>query len=345
MILSNKCVLNDRYVIQGVLGEVGPFDVNYIAWDLNNEKEVVVREYYPLSLAKREQGGTLLEVHDPGRFEYGLGAYTAEGLLLGKISHDGVATHIEQFKQNGTVYCVDEYVTGASLAAYVKQQGGSISADEALLITTAVLQGLQAIHEKRLYHGGISPRTIYLTTDGHPVILGFQGARFKLARECGSLPDIITPGYSAPEQIEFKTEEGPWWDVFGCASTLFHMISGQHLPDLNQSTAADQLGAAFLQVSGLSIEVREVLQTALAYDYGDRPASAKAMSDMLEEARQVAALHLQSSDGLPRLEIGFEPTISATPQESASTDTTLQIRWIGAGINSINTYDVTRGTG
>ncbi len=71
MILSNSCVLNERYTIQSVLGEVGPFDVNYLAWDLKDEKEIVVREYYPLQLTKRAADGMLLEVHDADLFEYG----------------------------------------------------------------------------------------------------------------------------------------------------------------------------------------------------------------------------------------------------------------------------------
>lgn len=55
--------MHGRYAVQSVLGDVGPFDVNYLAWDLQAEREVVAREYYPLRLAKRGRDGATLEVN------------------------------------------------------------------------------------------------------------------------------------------------------------------------------------------------------------------------------------------------------------------------------------------
>ena len=305
MILANQCVLNDRYVVQSVLGEVGPFDVNYLAWDLSREREVVVREYYPVSLAKREKGGSLLEVHDPRRFEYGLGAYSAEGLMLGDVRHAGIAGHVQQFKQNGTVYCVSEYVQGAPLAAYVKQQGGRIAEEETIDVTTEILWALQACHENRLFHGGISPRSVLLSSDGRPIILAYQGARYKVARKCDSLQEVYKPGFAAPEQERYEVEAGPWWDVFGAASVAYFMLTGSVLPALTSGEASKVVLEALHKVSGISIEVRDLLARALAFDHQDRPESAQVFAEMLTQAR-VASLDGHVDDVLPRLEVGFQ---------------------------------------
>ncbi len=313
MILANSCVLNERYTIQSVLGEVGPFDVNYLAWDLKDEKEVVVREYYPLQLTKRAADGMLLEVHDADVFEYGLGAYSAEGLLLSKLVHENVAGCKDQFKQNGTVYTVNNFVAGASLAAYLKQQDGKLSEEEALPIIEKVLLALQASHERKLYHGGVSPKTILIDVNGVPVLHGFQAARFKLARECDSLGEIIKPGYSAPEQITCETEEGPWWDIYGAAATLFHMLTGQELPAASDGWSSSKIKVALYRDALLSSEMCDVLAVALAFEEKDRPESITAFHELLMQTQKVVH-QLHEGDGVPQFEVGYGAEV--TPHEA-----------------------------
>ncbi|MEM8487472.1 MAG: TonB family protein [Bacteroidota bacterium] len=313
MILSNSCVLNERYTIQSVLGEVGPFDVNYLAWDLKDEKEIVVREYYPLQLTKRAADGMLLEVHNADLFEYGLGAYSAEGLLLSKLEHAYVAGCKDQFKQNGTVYSVHNFVSGASLGAHLKQQKGKLTEEEALPIIEKVLLALQASHERKLYHGGVSPRTILIDANGEPLLHGFQAARFRLARECDSLPEIIKPGYSAPEQTTCESEEGPWWDIYGAAATLFHMLTGQELPAASDGWSSSKIKVALYRDALLSSEMCDVLAVALAFEEADRPESVVAFLDMLMQTQKVVH-QLHEGDGVPQFEVGYGPEV--TPHEA-----------------------------
>lgn len=304
MILSNACVLNERYTIQSVLGNVGPFDVNYLAWDLKEEKEVVVREYYPVHLAKRAKDSSLLEVHEADLFEYGLGAYSAEGMLLNKIEHTNVAQCQEHFKQNGTVYSVHHFVSGAPLSAYIKQQNGKISEEEALPIIDKILQALDVCHTRKLYHGGLSPRSILIGQDGNPMLIGFQAARFKVARECENLKEVVKPGYSAPEQVTFESEEGPWWDVYGSAATLFHMLTGQDLPHAKDGWSSSKIKVALYRDALLSSKMCDVLVQALAFQEDSRPASALALRDMILQTQQKTA-QLHAGDGAPQFEVGY----------------------------------------
>ena len=315
MILSNSCILNERYTIQSVLGEVGPFDVNYLAWDLKEEKEVVVREYYPVSLAKRAADGMLLEVHDAELFEYGLGAYSAEGVLLTKIKHDAIAGCQEQFKQNGTVYCVNNFISGAPIGAYLKQQpGGKLTEEDALPIMDKVMQALQVCHDRKLFHGGVSPKSILITSSGEPMLLGFQGARFKLARESNTLDEVIRPGYSAPEQVNYETEEGPWWDIYGCASTLFHMLTGQDLPPAKDAWSSSKIRVALYRDALLYADMSDTLAVALSYEESERPASIDAFREMLVLTQKKVTHQLHEGDGSPQYDVEYEPALPA-PQE------------------------------
>ncbi len=315
MILSNSCILNERYTIQSVLGEVGPFDVNYLAWDLKEEKEVVVREYYPVSLAKRAADGMLLEVHDAELFEYGLGAYSAEGVLLTKIKHDAIAGCQEQFKQNGTVYCVNNFISGAPIGAFLKQQpGGKLSEEEALPIMDKIMRGLQVCHDRNLFHGGISPKSILITSSGEPMLLGFQGARFKLARESKTLDEVIRPGYSAPEQITYETEEGPWWDIYGCAATLFHMLTGQDLPPAKDAWSSSKIRVALYRDALLYADMSDTLAVALSYEESERPASIEMFREMVLQTQKKVTHQLHEGDGSPQYDMEYEPALPA-PQE------------------------------
>ena len=226
MVITNSSTLNGRYAIQSVLGEVGPFDVSYLAWDLNEEREVVLREYYPLQFAKRASDGLTLEVNDPRNFEYGLGAYTAEAHRLIDINHPNVIDVNENFKENGTIYSVSNYIPGASAYGYMTQQGGALAEDEALLIMGHIIEGLEQCHKNNLFHGGIWPKAIHLTPEGTPILMGFSQARFQVARRCNKFDQVHLPGFTAPEQAEADIEAGHWWDIFGCAATLFYVLSG-----------------------------------------------------------------------------------------------------------------------
>lgn len=306
-------MLNERYTIQSVLGEVGPFDVHYLAWDLKDEKEVVLREYYPVRLAKRAHDGMSMEVHDADLFEYGLGAYSAEGLVLNKLTHKYIAGCQDPFKQNGTVYCVYNFISGAPLGAYLKQQGGKLSEEDALPIIEKVLQALEASHTRKLYHGAVSPKTILIDNNGNPILLGFQAARFKLARECEDLKDILKPGYSAPEQIAYEAEEGPWWDIYGCAATLFHMLTGQDLPEAKDGWSSNKIKVALYRDGLLSAEMCDVLAVALSFATTDRPADIEAFREMLLKTQRVTR-QLHEGDGVPQYEVGYTAEIS--PQEA-----------------------------
>ncbi|MDZ4701083.1 MAG: TonB family protein [Rhodothermales bacterium] len=303
MILSNGSILHGRYAVQSVLGDVGPFDVNYLAWDLQAEREVVVREYYPLRLAQRGRDGATLEVNDPRLFEYGLGAYLAEGALLMDIRHAGVVTCTDQFKENGTVYRVNAYVSGASLAAYIRQHQGRIGEEDAISVVQGVLGALEACHARRLFHAGITPKSIYMTVAGPAVLLGFQSARFKLARRCEAVDEALHPGFSPPELAGGDAPDGPWWDVYGCAATLLFMLSGRVPPAITIPSEAGRIQTALHRASGLSAELRGVLERAMAFHPADRPATADAFGALLAE---VGTRRLRPSAARPMLHVGID---------------------------------------
>ena len=284
MVITNSSTLYNRYVVQSVLGEVGPFDVNYLAWDLVDEHEVVLREYYPLPYAKRADDGLTLEVHDAAHFEYGLGAYTAEAHRLIDITHPHIVKYTDNFKENGTIYAVLEFISGASTYGYMTQQGGALPEEEALAIMDQIMRGLHVCHSQHVYHGGMWPKAIHLTPNGRPVLMGFSLARFQMARHCDRIEQVALPGFTAPEQRDEVYEPGPGWDVFGCAATLFYLLTGYQLSYQRGDSTEEGIKRALHHEGNLSTELRNVLEHALAFHPDERPSSVDMLREMLIDA-------------------------------------------------------------
>lgn len=313
MVITNSSTLHGRYAIQSVLGEVGPFDVSYLAWDLQDEHEVVLREYYPLQFSKRSSDGLTLEVNDPRNFEYGLGAYTAEAHRLIDITHPNVINYQANFKENGTIYSVSTYTTGASTYGYMTQQGGALTEEEALAIMTTILDGLKYCHASNLYHGGIWPKSIHLTPDNTPILMGFSQARFQLAKQCGKFEQVHLPGFTAPEQAYKEVDAGPWWDVFGCAATLFYMLSGYQLNYQREQCTEEDIQSALHRETSISGDLRPVLEKALSFDYKKRFETLEGFQYAIEEATTKKTLLSMHTNGHHSNGQSYATSVSALP--------------------------------
>jgi TonB family protein len=207
------------------------------------------------------------------------------------VRHRHVAGCVDQFKQNGTVYRVGEYISGASLAAYIRQHQGKITEEGAVGLMNRVLSALEACHARRLCHGGITPKSIFMTMDGQPTLIAFHAARLKLARKSDALKEALLAGFSAPEIATGESPEGPAWDIYGCAATLLYMLSGRVPPTIASVAEAGRIQTALHRASGLTPELRNVLEQALAYHPADRPATAGALAERLTEAVEHASNH------------------------------------------------------
>ena len=310
MVITKSSTLNNRYTVQSVLGEVGPFDVSYLAWDTRTDREVVVKEYYPLHIAKRATDGVTLEVHDVKLFEYGLGAYTAEAHRLIDITHPNIVNCIDNFKANGTIYSVTEHLPGASSYGYMTQQGGALLDEEALTFIGPIMEGLHMCHEDNLFHGGIWPKSIHITPDGNPVLIGFSQARFQLARYCDKTSQVQLPGFTAPEQADIEVPPGYWWDVFGAAATMFYLITGYQLNYQREISTEEHIHRLIDQESTISSGLKQILEEALSFDYARRPGSIITFHEKLFNEISSKSLLSAHTNGHKQLASSYPTSIS-----------------------------------
>jgi serine/threonine protein kinase len=274
----------EEFVIEGVLGS-GGFGITYLAKDTLLGRKVVIKENLPLQFCCRNpQTLTVTPVHSRGEdaenFQWSLGNFTKEAALLASLDHPGIVKVLRAFPAFGTAYFVMPHVEGLGFDAVIRKRWENdrpFTTPELRGFTDRVLQALEYLHSRGIYHRDIKPGNILLTRDG-PVLIDFGSARQLLGER--SLTVIESPGYTPFEQLQSRGNVGPWSDLYALGATLHKAVAGQSPPKAmdrmpedscqplsGRSDLTDQFGADFLSGidRALSVRVADRWQSAGAW--------------------------------------------------------------------------------
>jgi serine/threonine protein kinase len=244
--LRPRTILNGKYLVGKILGE-GGFGITYLGWDLNLDRKVAIKEYYPLGFVSRETTATANTTVHPlsgtqGEFFLkGRERFVGEAKTLAKFDElPGIVTIKDYFQENGTAYIVMTYVEGQTLRSYLDEMGGKLPPAHVFDLMKPVLTSLARIHESGLIHRDISPDNIMIGEFGVKLL------DFGAAREFGdsgnkSLSIMLKPGYAPEEQYRSKGVQGPWTDVYALCATIYKCITGVTPEESMERIAEDTL--------------------------------------------------------------------------------------------------------
>lgn len=267
LLLAQGVALRGYYVIGKILGKPGGFGITYLGYNQKLETKVAIKEYLPRDLVAREAGHRTLRVHDSGdegSFRAGIDQFLHEARLLARFNHPNIVRVIDFFEENGTAYLVMDYYQGVSLAEYMERQGGALSEHRVRELMMPVLDGLKEVHAGGVLHRDIKPQNIYLTDEGRPILLDFGAAKQFVGERSRSLSLMATPGFASYEQYHKQGQQGPWTDIYGCAATMYYMLTGTVPPDAVERMAADNLAFPGETGAALSPEMRNTVMRGLA---------------------------------------------------------------------------------
>ncbi len=271
--LPPRTVLDGRYLLGRALGQ-GGFGITYLAWDLNLNRKLAVKEYFPREVCTRARDEHTVQPLTQGSREAyadGQKRFLEEARALARFQdHPGIVSVLGFFQENGTAYLVMAYVEGLTFKQYLEEQGGKIRFERALDILVFVMDALREVHGAGLLHRDISPDNIYLNRRGQVKILDFGAARYAMGELSRSLDVILKPGYAPAEQYRHRGKQGPWTDVYALGATLYRAVIGQ-----TPTAAPDRLEHDDLvPPSRLGVEIpaksEEVLLKALAVRHENR---------------------------------------------------------------------------
>lgn len=157
-------VLRGRYLIGRVVERCSESLV-YVALDQARDKNVNIREYFPVSAAGRD----ILQVcpSDVAKFDAGLERRRkAASLALASQELARATGIIDAFEENGTVYEAIDAAKGPTLEQYAQRRGGILDPQEVLRVLRDVIGAVAVLHQNGLTHGGISAARVTLDPMG-----------------------------------------------------------------------------------------------------------------------------------------------------------------------------------
>lgn len=284
LILPYRTVLHGRFLVGRVLGRPGGFGTTYLAWDSTLDSVVAIKEFLPSGTVSRDTETIELFPHceeDKETFEEGKQEFLNEARTLVKFSHSNIVRVRDFFTENNTAYLVMDYYQGVSLNQYMKSKHTLLSVTEVMDIMMPILDGLQMIHQQGYLHRDIKPGNIYLTRERHPILLDFGSARQALGEKTQTMSVILSPGYAPFEQYHKRSKQGPWTDIYGCAATMYYLLTGKAPPDALERNVEDALEPPHKVVEGVNETFSYAILLALSQQQEYRPQSVEAFKNLL----------------------------------------------------------------
>lgn len=213
-------VLGDRYRLVAQIG-AGGMGVVYRAWDLKNDRYVVV---------KMPQRQFLREPQFLQRFERELST-------LQTLSHKSVVPIIDVGVEQDTPYAVMPYLAGGSLKQRIRVDAdGQMVADEPSMLwlwLPAIAHALDDVHGNGFIHRDVKPDNILFDGLGRPYLSDFGIAKLMLQEESNAASRGLTgtgfalgtADYMAPELTSGTAPSGRV-DQYALAVVVYELLSG-----------------------------------------------------------------------------------------------------------------------
>lgn len=265
----------DNYMIERPLAD-GGFSSVYLARQLSDQYQVVIKEYLPRRIAQRTWGNVVTPKTEENRalFIQGRRLFIEEAKILSKLKHPNIVEVINFFQENSTVYIVMTYDYGKNLASYIKEKKGNLSEDFLLTVFPNLLDGIETIHSNNLLHLDIKPENIMIRPGGDPLLLDFGAVHPFPNDQENTLGKVLTQGFSPPEQYGPKGKIGPWSDLYAIGASMRNCITGKPPPRASDRVTNDKIVPAVkVFKQQYSRELLEAIDWALQIDPTGRPQS------------------------------------------------------------------------
>lgn len=256
----------------------------YRATELDRDRDVLIQEYLPPTLAMRHWSGIhampLDKLQD--EFDQGLTQFLREARTLAQINDPYVCRVYEYMETNATAYMVLDYEPGQTLKDHLASRKTPLDEGEIRRLLVPLLKGLRVAHSADLLHRDIHPANIYLRNVGPPVLIGFGSPEVAPRDDSEQhIESHIAPGYSPVEQYQTEGKLGPWSDLYALGATMYRCLSGatpmdatRRVTDIAQDKDDPLVPAMELGASDYSAALLSAIDWMLEPMAAARPSSA-----------------------------------------------------------------------
>ncbi len=242
MYLARKTVLADKYIIGAVISHESDA-VTYSAYDIQLDRAITVREFYPKGIANRLEGATDIRIRQKytDACEKYKNSFVKLWTTMAKMHSLSASVPVyDVFEGNNTVYAVIEHMECISLHDYLlRNENNNIAWDNARLMFMPVLTTLEALHNNGIIHGSISPDSLVLCRDGKVRL-----SPFCIQEACdvtSALEFAPQEGYAALEQYDNHHKIGPATDIYAFSACIYRSLVGTNPPSAEERETNDKI--------------------------------------------------------------------------------------------------------
>lgn len=266
------------YAVGAVRGQ-GGFGITYIGLELQNNKRVAIKEYFPVRCSRRTDEINSAPI--AGMENYyagGMNSFLKEAQMLSALEPaPSIVRVYDFFEANHTAYLVMEFVDGEPLYKKVIRDG-RILPQELFPKLPALIRDLAHIHKEGVIHRDISPDNLIWMEDGSLKLLDFGCARFM--EDGKSMTVLLKHGFAPVEQYQTKGQ-GTWTDVYALSATIYYCLTGIVPPSAVDRLDDDELRSLTSCGVPVTPEEEEAILQGMTVQPKFRLANMEALSERL----------------------------------------------------------------
>lgn len=223
---------HNTYRIEKMLGQ-GGFGITYLATDLNLDRLVAIKEFFPKDYCDRDSSTSHVTIGTQSAKELVeklKAKFLKEARNIAKFDHPGIIRIHAAFEENQTAYYIMDYIEGESLSEMVRRIG-PLPESQAIAYIEKLGNALEYIHERKVNHLDIKPANIMVRkSDDNPILIDFGLSKQydSSGNQTSTTPTGISHGYAPMEQYKDGgvREFSPQTDLYSLAATFYYMLSG-----------------------------------------------------------------------------------------------------------------------
>jgi serine/threonine protein kinase/beta-lactam-binding protein with PASTA domain len=270
-------LIDGRYQVRSRIARGGMATV-YLATDLRLERRVAVKVMHG-------------HLADDSQFKQ---RFIQEARSAARLAHPNVVNVFDQGQDSESAYLVMEYLPGITLRDLLDEYG-SLTPQQMIDITEAVLAGLGAAHKAGILHRDLKPENVLLADDGRIKIGDFGLARATSANTATGAALLGTIAYLSPELVTRGVADTRS-DIYAVGIMMYEMLTGEQPFTGEQPMqiayrhANEPLPAPSSKNSKVPRELDELVLWATAKDPDQRPADARTLLDQLRDTETLLDL-------------------------------------------------------
>ena len=227
-------LMGGRFIIGRILS-YSNFSILYLSWDTLMSRRVVIREYFPCGICKREgKSPSIVSAKGKERIAFmnGRKMFETENSCLNQNQDLPEIVNIYRcFRENETTYSVSEYLEGNTLQEKMDTKA-AFGREQADAMFKRICDAVERIHERGILHLNLSPESIYIMDDKQIKLIDFGEAKEEAERQQDGCLELFDARYAAPEILKGEPYSTAA-DLYSLGAIYYQMITGKYPPRFN----------------------------------------------------------------------------------------------------------------